>query len=287
MGDHIPGKPVFVVESMTGAGGIRATNYLYVNAPKDGTVMGLIHAPAPLAPLLGAKAAVYDPRKFNWLGSINHTYGTCIFWAESPIKSWDDLLTKESIVGSSGAGSEMEEIPLMLDRLMGTKIKVINGYKDGSEVYLAMQRGEAQGRCGGLISSLKATRPDWLPQHKVVLPMILANERVAEFPDIPTVIELAKDDRVRQELQLLFAPLAMERPVLMPPDVPADRVATMRAAFVATIEDPRFKADAERQNLDIDYLTGDALLKVITDAYAMPPDYVAEAKAAMGNPAAE
>src|SRR4051812_48071728 len=202
---HIPGKPKIIVQYMPGAGGLRATNYLFSAAPKDGSVIALIHSSVPYAPVYGLSAAKFDPRKFNWIGSINATSGICVAWSSSNIKTWNDLFSKQFLVGSSGAGSQMETIPMMLNKLFGTKIKVISGYRGGNEVYLAMERGEVHGRCGGLISSIRSTRPDWFSQKKINVPIQIALERDPEFPDVPAVGELAKDARTKQILQLILA----------------------------------------------------------------------------------
>ena len=194
---HIPGKPKIIVQYMPGAGGLRAMNYLYSAAPKDGTIIALVHSSVPFAPLYGMAAAKFDPRKMNWIGSINATSGICVAWASSNIRTWQDLFDKQFLVGSSGAGSQMETIPMMLNKLFGTKIKVISGYRGGNEVYLAMERGEVQGRCGGLISSINSTRPDWFSQHKVSVPIQIALERDPAFPDAPAIVEFAKRRRSR------------------------------------------------------------------------------------------
>src|SRR6266404_5371755 len=235
---HIPGKPRIVIQYMPGAGGIRAMNYLYAAAPKDGSVIALVHSSVPFAPLYGLSAAKFDPRRMNWIGSINATSGICVAWHTSQVKTWDDLFSKPYVVGGSGAGSQMETLPLMLNKLFGTKIKVISGYKGGNEVYLAMERGEVDGRCGGLVSSINSTRPDWFPQKKVTVPVQIALERDPAFPDVPAVVEFAKDAKTKAILQLVLSPMAMDRPILTPPGVPADRVAILRAAFHAAMADP-------------------------------------------------
>jgi tripartite-type tricarboxylate transporter receptor subunit TctC len=283
MGNHIPGKPSLVVQSMPGGGGLRATNYLYAQAPKDGTTIGLIHATVILAPLYGTKAAQFDPREFNWLGSMNNAGGICVAWKDSPIKTWDDMMTKEFIVGGSGAGSQMEVLPAMLNKLFGTKIRIISGYKDGTEVFLAMQRGEVHGRCGGIVTAIKATRPDWLTEKKIVVPVAIASERNPEFPDAPSVMEFVKDDHTRRVLQLVFVPQEIERPFLAPPGVPAERVALLRAAFEATMKDPAFAAEAQATRLEVGYVGAEELSQIIQRAYAMPADVVESAKQAVGN----
>lgn len=282
---HIPGKPRIVVQYMPGAGGLRAMNYLYSAAPKDGSVIALVHSSVPYAPLYGLAAAKFDPRKINWIGSVNATSGICVAWQTANIRTWNDLFAKQFVVGSSGAGSQMETIPAMLNKLFGTKIKVISGYRGGNEVYLAMERGEVQGRCGGLISSINSTRPDWFPQKKVVVPIQIALERDPQFPDSPALIEFAKDARTKQILQLVLAPMAMDRPILTPPGVPADRVAALRTAFHEAVNDPAFLADAKKQRLEVKEVSGEKVAQLLTAAFAMPPDVVKAANESMGSTA--
>ena len=157
------------------------------------------------------------------------------------------MLTKPFTVGSTGAGSQMETMPIMLDKLFGTKIKVVAGYVGGNDIYLAMERGEIQGRCGGLISSIKSTRPDWFPQNKVNVPIQIAERRNPLFPDVPAVGEFAKDDADEETFSSsCWRRLKMDRPILAPPGVPAERVAALRAAFHAAMNDPGFIAQAEK-----------------------------------------
>jgi tripartite-type tricarboxylate transporter receptor subunit TctC len=281
---HIPGNPNIVIQNLPGGGGIRAMLYLDSVAPKDGTTLGLVHSSVPFAPLYGIKPASFDPRHMNWIGSIDASTGICVAWHTSSIATWQDLLTKTFMVGGSGAGSQMETMPEMLNKLFGTKIKVISGYKGGNDIYLAMERGEIQGRCGGLISSIRSTRPDWFPQQKVNVPIQIAVARNPLFPDVPTVMELAKDERTSKILQLVLAPLEMDRPILAPPGVPAERVAALRAAFHATMNDPAFIAEAEKDHLEIREITGLRVTEILDDAYAMPSDITEAAKQAMNVP---
>jgi tripartite-type tricarboxylate transporter receptor subunit TctC len=278
---HIPGNPTIVIQNMPGGGGIRAMLYLYSVAPKDGTTLGLVHSSVPFAPLYGIAAARFDPRKMNWIGSINASTGICVAWHTSGIATWQDLLTKPFTVGSTGAGSQMETMPIMLDNLFGTKIKVVAGYVGGNDIYLAMERGEVQGRCGGLISSIKSTRPDWFPQHKVNVPIQIARERNPLFPDVPAIGELAKNKQTRSILQLVLSPLQMDRPILAPPGVPAGRVAALRAAFHAAMHDPAFIAQAEKEQLEIGEVGGAQVAQILDEAFAMPPDIAKAASAAM------
>ena len=283
LANHLPGGPSFIVQSLPGGGGLRATNFLFTQAPKDGSTLGMIHATVILAPLYGTKAALFDSREFNWLGAMNSSSGVCVAWHESPIKTWDDVVNKEFIVGSSGAGSQMEVMPLMINQLFGTKIKVISGYKDGTSVFLAMQRGEVHGRCGGIITSLRSSRPDWLAEKKVVVPIAIATQRHPSYPDSPSIMEFAKDDHTRNVLQLVFTPQEFDRPVLAPPGVPAERVALLRQAFNATMGDPALIEEAKKLRIEVDFVTGENLLQTIRKAFAMPPEVVKAAKEATGN----
>ena len=285
LAEHIPGKPRIVVQYMPGAGGLRAMNYLYSAAPKDGSVIALVHSSVPYAPLYGMSAAKFDPRKMNWIGSIDATSGICVAWHDSKIRTWQDLFDKRYVVGGSGAGSQMETLPAMLNKLFGTKIKVISGYRGGNEVYLAMERGEVDGRCGSLVSSINSTRPDWFPQKKVFVPVQIALERDPQFPDSPALIEFAKDARTKQILQLILSPMAMDRPILTPPGVPADRIGALKAAFHAAMVDPAFLADARKQRIEAKEVTGDKVAQILATAFSMPPDVVRAANDAMGGAA--
>jgi len=281
MGDHIAGKPDFIVQSMPGAGGLLATNYLYAQAPQDGTTIGLIHSSVPLAPLFGTAGARFDPLKINWIGSIDRSDGPCTAWHTSPAKTWTDLLQTQFIVGSSGVGSQMDIYPAMLNKLFGTKIKVIGGYKDGASIFHAMEREEIHGRCGPQITAIRSLRPQWFTEKKIVIPIMVSERRSKDFPDAPSVMEFAKDEPARQQIRLLIVTQDLDRPVLAPPGVPAERVRLLRDAFNATMVDQAFLAEIERLRLTVDWVKGEDVARTIADAYAMPPDVVAAAKETM------
>jgi tripartite-type tricarboxylate transporter receptor subunit TctC len=273
-GDHIPGKPQVVIQNMPGAGGVRAMTYFYSVAPRDGTTVGFVHSSVPFAPLFGLPGAAFEPREMHWIGSLNGATAICVAWHGSRIKTAQDLFEKEFIVGSSGIGSQMETFPIMLHRLFGMKTKVVSGYKSGNDIYLAMERGEVDGRCAGLVSSINSTRPDWFPEKKVSVPIQVSLTRDPLFPDVPAVGEFAKDERTRRILQLLTAPQDMDRPLLVPPGVPAERVAALRKAFHEAMNDPGFIAEAKKQNLELKELDGEGVAKIVEDAYALSPDIV-------------
>jgi tripartite-type tricarboxylate transporter receptor subunit TctC len=278
---HIPGNPNIVIQNMPGAGGIRAMLFLKNVAPKDGTTIGLVHSSVPFAPLYGTRGANFDPRQMNWIGSITSAFGICVSWAASGITRWEHMFERDFIVGGTGAGSQMETMPAMLKHLFGARVKVVSGYKGGNDVYLAMERGEVHGRCGGLVSSIKATRPDWFPQKKVAVPVQLARERDPEFPDSPALMEFVKDERTRQILELVLSPLEMDRPILAPPGTVPERLAALRAAFSAAMRDPAFHAEAKKQNIDINEISGERVAEVLRRAYAMPPEVIRAANDAM------
>jgi len=278
---NIPGRPRIILQNMPGAGGVRAMNYLYSVAPKDGTRIGMVQSMSPYAPLLGVEAAKYDPRQMNWLGSLEKSTGICVAWATAGIRTWQDVFDKQFVVGASGAGSQMETLPLLVNKLFGTRIKVVSGYKGGNEVFLAMERGEVQGRCGAFYSTIIATRPDWVEQKKIAIPFQIALERDPEFLDVPALGEFAKDTRTKQVLELIAAHMAMDRPIVTPPGVPPERVAILRRAFQAAVNDPAFIAEAERQKLDIDAVAGEGVARLLSNAYAMPADVVNAAREAI------
>jgi len=235
----------------------------------------------PLAPLWGNKGARFDTLKFNWLGSLERVDGMCIFWHTSPIKTWVDMLAKPYTVGSSGAGSQMDTYPAILNKLFGTKIKVVAGYKDGTAVYIAMEREELDGRCGGQLTVIRSTRPWWLTQNKISVPIVIAEKRSAEFPDTPTIMEFVKDEPTRQQLDLVMLTQTLDRPVMLPPGVPAARVKELRDAFDATLADPAFRADIDKRNLHVEPVRGEEMTKAFARAFSLPPEIIAGAREMM------
>ncbi|HTI86236.1 MAG TPA: tripartite tricarboxylate transporter substrate-binding protein [Alphaproteobacteria bacterium] len=283
MDRHLPGQPNIIVENMPGAGGVKATNWMYVQAPRDGTTFGIVQVTVPLAPLMGNKGAQYDATRFNWLGSIDQAPAVCMAWHTAPVKTWDDLRKTEFIAGGTGVGSSMLIYPALLNASFGTKFRVIAGYADGSSVYLAMERGEVYGACGAFLTTIKATLPEWFTDHKFVVPIVIAPHRLQEFPDSPAITEFITDELTRQIFEIPFATEQMDRPVLAPPGLPTARVADLRKAFVDTMNDPAFRDEAARLKLTIDFVDGVQLSETIKNVYALPPEAIAAARAAMGN----
>lgn len=274
---YIPGNPSITLQNMTGAGGIRAMQYLYNVAPRDGSVIGLVHSTVPFAPLYGLKGATFNPQEMNWIGSMNSTEAICVSWNTTGIKDWKDLLNKEYIVGSSGAGAQSETIPVMINNLFGTKIKVISGYVGGNDIFLAMERGEVHGRCGSIISAIKSTRPDWFTKNKINIPISITLNRSADFPDVPSIYELATDDRTKQLLKLIIVPLKLDRPLLTTPGVPLERLLILRKAFHLAMNDPDFISDANKLNLELGEVTGEEVQNILKETYNTPTNIVKEA----------
>ena len=278
---HLPGQPRALVQSMPGAGGVRLMQHLSSIAPRDATYIGLVQSGVSFAPLLESTSAKFDPLKVNWIGAMSRVAAVCAAWHTSGIATWRDMMTKPFIVGSSGAGSLTESQPALLNKLYGTKIRIVTGYHGAHDIYLAMERGELQGRCGSGVPSLEISRPGWVSEGKVKIPIQFAYERSRDLPDVPTAFELARDEHTRTVMKLVLAPVEMNRPLLTTPEAPPERVAALRAAFHAAINDPEFLAEAKRHKLEIEENSGDRIALIIADAYALPADIVRVAREAM------
>ncbi|MFQ5974044.1 MAG: Bug family tripartite tricarboxylate transporter substrate binding protein, partial [Alphaproteobacteria bacterium] len=223
IGKHIPGNPGTVAKNRPGAGSLKLANELYNTLPKDGTAIGTIGRGMPMEPLFGTKEAKFDPSKFNWLGSANNEVSVCVSWHKSPIKTLNDFLTKEMIVGGTGPGADTDTFPKVLNNIIGTKLKLVTGYPGGNNINLAIERGEVQGRCGWSWSSVKSTRAQWLRDKNINVLLQMSTAKHPEMPDVPFVMDLAKTEKDRKVLALVFARQAWGRPFVAPPGVPADR----------------------------------------------------------------
>ena len=276
---YIPGNPTVVPKNMDGAGSLRLANLLYNVAPKDGGTFGIIGRGTGFDPLLGNKSAQFDASKYTWIGSANNEVSICVAWHTTGITKFEDLLTKELVVGGTSASADTDQFPRVTNGVLGTKMKVITGYPGGNEVGLAMERGEVQGRCGWSWSSVKSTHQQWYDQKKINILVQLALSKHSELPNVPLIIDLAKTDEQRQILKLIFARQVMGRPFLAPPGVPADRAAALRKAFMDTMKDKNFLADAEKAGMEITPVPGDQLQMLVKEIYATPPEIVQKAAA--------
>jgi tripartite-type tricarboxylate transporter receptor subunit TctC len=279
---HIPGEPTIVPKNMPGAGHIRAANYVFSQAPKDGTVIGTFIPIFVMSQLLGrSKSIQFDPAKFNWLASTSSNNSTVYTWHTSGVKTLEEATKKEVLMGGTGVGSYTVIYPLVMNSVLGTKFKVVTGYKSTAEIGLAMERGEIQGRAGNNFNSLKAENGEWLKDGKINLIVQVGLERDPEFPNVPLMLEFAKTDSDRQLLKFFSTDVVIGRPFVTSPGVPAERVALLRKAFDDMLKDPEFLADAEKSKLDVGPVGGAKLQQIVADFAGTPADIIAKAKVAM------
>jgi tripartite-type tricarboxylate transporter receptor subunit TctC len=275
IGHHIPGNPAIVVQNMPGAGSIKAANYLYNIAPKDGTSFGGFSRGAFLDPLLGRTDGVqYVAAKYGWLGSISNEVGVCAFRAESGIASWADMTAKPYVIGSTGAGADSDVFPTVLRQMFHVPMKMVAGYRSAADVVLAITRKEVDGRCGWSWSSLMAWNKSMYQSKAISVALQLASERLPELADVPTILDVARDADQRSALNLIVSRQTMARPYVAPPGIPPERLKALRAAFDATLADPEFLADAQRQDLEVRPVSGVKADELIKEVYASPPAVV-------------
>jgi tripartite-type tricarboxylate transporter receptor subunit TctC len=278
LGRHIPGKPSVTVQLMPGAGGIRAANFLAEQAPRDGTAITTFAGGPILEPLIGARNPGYDMSRFTWVGAVTKDIGLCMAWGVSPFRTIDDVKKQQMIVGGTGAGSETDTWPVVLNDVLGTKFKLVTGYVGSQETILAIERGETHGRCVFSYSALKTAKPDWLRDKKINVLVLTALEKSPDFPGVPAVVDLVAKPEDRALLELMVAPGAMARPFVAPPGVPANRAALIRRAFDATLQDPEFRAEAIRIQADIAPTAGEDVQKLVERIYATPKPVIERIK---------
>jgi tripartite-type tricarboxylate transporter receptor subunit TctC len=275
LGGHIPGNPRIVVSNMPGAGGIVAMNYFYRSAPKDGTFIAGMQNNTPFEPLLGTKEAQYDPTKFNWIGSPSAEVGLIAVWRTAPVNSLADLKTREITVGSSGANSTPSFYARLINATLGTKMRIVVGYPGQNEVYFAMERGEVDGFPSLFYNTLNATKPNWRSEKNIKLILQYGLEKEPAIGNVPSALDLVTNPQDRQLLQAGLAEVSLGRPYLMPPGVPAARVATIRKAFADTFRDPAFLADSKRMALGVNTpKTGEQIQQLIAQTYNSPPETI-------------
>jgi tripartite-type tricarboxylate transporter receptor subunit TctC len=278
LSQHLPGHPTVTVEDMPGAGGIRAANFLARQAPHDGTVMTTFAGGPILEPLIGSRNPGYDMSQFTWIGALAKDVGLCLSWGPSPFKTIEDVRSHVMVVAGTGAGSETDTWPVIINDVLGTKFKVVTGYLGTQETLLAMERGEANGRCILSLSALKAAKPDWITEKKVNILLQVGLTKSPELAGVPLLLDIVKNDEDRQMLRLLSAPTAMARPFAAPPGLNAATANTLRRAFDATIADPEFLAEAKQMQADISPMRGEDVQRLVAEIYATPSPIVARAK---------
>jgi len=284
LGKHVPGNPGVIVQNMPGAASNVAAAYVYNVAPKDGTAVGAIFMGAVVDPLFGdIKRRTHDTSKFQYIGNANVDAYVCLVRGDAPVKTFADAFNTELVVGGSADGASTRDFPSMLRNLLGVKFKIVAGYPGTREINLALEKGEIQGSCGQTWSSVTATYPAWFASG-LVKPLL--QEANVGYPEldrmgVPLTRQFARTDEQRQTLDLVYSQAAFGRPYVVAPEVPAERVAALRQAFMDTMADPELVAEAKRINVDIQPTRGEELQTLIARLYATPKDIVDKAREAL------
>lgn len=265
---YLPGAPAIVIRNMQGAGSAIAANHLYNVSPKDGSELGVIAGSAAIEPLFGNRSVRFDGRTFTWLGSANEEVAGCLAWHAAPFASMDDLFRSEMITGASGASNL--EFPTAMNAVLGTRMKLVRGYKGPADILIALERGEVQGMCGMINTIVGTQRPDWLRDRKVRILVQIGLERTVRMGDAPFVMDYAKSEDDKRVLRLIFGWTIMGRPFLAPPGIPEDRKLALRKAFDNAVRDPDLLADAAKQNLEIAPVSGERIDRFLAGVYATP-----------------
>lgn len=281
IGRHIPGNPKLIAQNMPGAGSLRLANYLYNRAPKDGTVIGMISQALPLAQILKYKGIKFDLGNFNWIGNASVSNGVTSAWHKGKVKSIQDAMKYEMILPATGGRSTSTIIPRVMNAILGTKFKIIQGFQGAGQMNLAIERGEVDGRGSNTLASWQATKPDWVRDGKLIHLVQLGQAKDPRIPNVPLLQDLAKTEADRQVLYLLSSLPAVGRPIAAPPGVPADRVAALRAAFDAVQKDPLYLSEAKRAKMEIKSMSGADLAVLIASFTKTPADVVKRFKAAI------
>jgi tripartite-type tricarboxylate transporter receptor subunit TctC len=281
IGKHIPGRPGVVPQNMPGAGSMKAANYIFGQAPKDGTQIAVFARGLAMQPLLNNAGVQYDATKLNWLGSPASEVSVVFSWHSKPFKTVDDLRKREMIVPATGTGADSAIFPYILNGVLGTKFKVVAGYPGASETLLSIERGETDGSAATSWGNFASAKQDWIKDGKVNIILQLALKKHPALSGIPLVMDIASNDADRKVLELVFSRQSMSYPFAVPPGTPADRLAALRRAFDATLNDPAFLADAKQQRLEVDPVAGDRIEALVRDVYASPPAVIARARAAI------
>lgn len=275
LADHLPDHPTVIVQNMPGAGGLKTANYIYAVAPRDGTVIAGTHSSVPTAPLMTPDAAKFDANKLSWIGSITSDPYVGYVWHTAPIKTLSDARTTEVTIGGISVGTAGVDIAILARDMFGLKLKIVTGYKGSGDVKLAMEKGEVQGTFANGWSSLKTAEPDWLRDKKVRIIVQHGFKKLPELPDVPRLIDFARTDADRQALFFALARQTIAKPYFGPPEIPAERLTTLRRAFDAGIHDPKFVAAATKVGFSlIDPMTGEKLAVLVRKLSETPPSVV-------------
>ena len=280
IGRHVPGVPTVIVQNMPGAGSTKLANWMYSVAPKDGTAIGIASQTVALEEVLGASGVQYQAARFNWIGRLTSSGEVMIVSAASGVRSIEDIRRREIVVGTTGAGSPSQGYPMLMNAGANAKFKIVTGYPSSGDVLLALEKGEVEA-ASGLLSHLHAAHKDWLDQKKVHVLLSETVERMSAIPDVPAVGELGVTPEDGAMLRLYASTASVGRAFFAPPDMRAERVATLRAAFEAMVKSSEFLADAEKLHADITPMGGAELQKIVAATSKTPPAIVARMKKVM------
>jgi tripartite-type tricarboxylate transporter receptor subunit TctC len=269
IGKHIPGQPAVVAQNMPGAGSIAAANYLYNIASKDGTAIGILSQGLILDEILGTPGLKFEVAKFNWVGRISSDVLVAFTWHTSKVKSIADAMTTEATLGGTGAGSSVTKSPQLLNRVVGTKFKVIAGYTDTGATMLATERGEVDGTSTGW-GGLTAARPTWRKQKLLNMIVQMGTIRHPDLPEVPSWVDIARTEEDKKLLWLFGANADIGKSIVAPPAMAPERIAMLRSAFSAMLKDPAFLADVRNANMDFDHAPGERLQRIVSETIQVP-----------------
>jgi tripartite-type tricarboxylate transporter receptor subunit TctC len=270
LGNHLPGNPTIVPQNMPGAGNLVALNWLYNVAPKDGSALAIVQNTAPFENLMGNTNARFDARRFNWLASLNGYTGMAMVWHSAPFLTAQDLIDRPSLLGASGATSDVTVWPHLLNELIGTKTKTVRGYPGTAGIALALERGEVQGTIGEDWDGLKVSKPRWVSEKLIRVLVQLTLTKHPDLANVPLVTDFAKSPEARSILEFFVARQQYGRPFIAPPGTPLSIVATYREAFVKLANDPQFRREAAQQQAAIDLAGGETVAAFVERLHATP-----------------
>ena len=271
MGRHIPGNPSLVLQHMPGADSVKMANYVYGVAPQDGTVIGLpLHTLVLNEVLWKDEGGQFQIAKFNWIGRMDAIDLTMLAWGATGIRTIEDVKMRELIVGSTSVKGTVAMVPTALNRLIGTKFKLVQGYSGSREQLLAVERGEVQGMGNAVWSQLKVSNPEWIAEKKISILYIIGLKRAMDMPDVPTIVELVSTPEDQKVMKLLASTSEMGRSFTAGPQVPAERVAVLRKAFMETASDPALRDEADKRQININPMSGEQLQSLIGEVTGYP-----------------
>jgi tripartite-type tricarboxylate transporter receptor subunit TctC len=273
LGRHIPGNPKIIAQNMPGGGSLKLTNFMYNKAARDGTVIGSNYNTITLEPLIGGRAVKFDPLKLNWLGSMGKQPTVCVIWKTSKTKTLDDAMKRVTVVGATSPTGNRSTQPKLYNFVLGTKFKVITGYSTAGNL-TAVEKGEVEGLCGTSFATIKAAVPHWIRDDKIRVIMQFAKKKDPSLKGVPMLTDRVKDPKMLKVLDLFMVMQEIGRPIIAPPGLPADRLAALQNAVMATLRDPNFLAEAKKLRIELDPIDHKEINGLLKSAYATPKDIV-------------